>query len=92
MTDTIADTLALILFWTIIAFTLLSIFYPWKKRNPKAKVSIHLPAFVFPLFIAYEYFLPAKYNIRVDLLILMPVLLIALLIYISKLHQYRSIN
>ena len=61
-----------------------SLLYPWSPSWPGAKWLVHLPLLQLPLWFLYENAMPRDMNIRVDLLLIFPGMLIAALVYVSK--------
>ena len=70
--------------WTMVAVFGFSLLYPWDFSWPGAKWLAHVPLLQFPLWRVYENLI-ADVNIRVDLAWILPGLLVAALVYASKL-------
>ena len=59
--------------------------FPWSNlRSPSKRVVLQLPLLAFALYGLYELLMPIEMNIRVDLLLLWPVLLITLGLYLIR--------
>ncbi len=78
-----ADLLLSVLAVFIVACGVISLF-PWRKLRRAAWVT-HAPLLAFPAYAALEYLMPARFDIRVDLLIIWPVLLLIALVWAGKL-------
>ena len=79
------ETTLAILFWSMILIGASSIFLPWRFLSRFSRLLIHLPVLLFLLYLAYEYLMPSKYNIRVDLLLLYPLIIISAICYLIRL-------
>lgn len=69
-----------------------SLVYPWVPTQPLASEFVHLPLALIPLWIAHEAVMPDHMNIRVDLLIIPPILLLALAIWVIKVARFRELR
>ena len=76
----------------MLAVVAVSLCYPWKPEQALASRLIHLPLSFIPLWIAYEAVMPARMNIRVDLLVIPPLLLFVLLIWAIKVARFRKLS
>ncbi len=74
-----------VLFYSIIALTIVSTIYPWQMKGVLSRLLLHLPILVGVLYGNYESLVPRQENIRVDALVLIPCVGLALGIYIVKL-------
>ncbi|MFO1007012.1 MAG: hypothetical protein U0929_13715 [Planctomycetaceae bacterium] len=68
----------------MLALFVVSMVYPWDFTWPAARWLAHLPLLQIPLYVLYEVSVSAS-NIRIDLLLMLPGLLIAALAYFGKL-------
>lgn len=73
-----------IIAYVMLALFIVSMVYPWDFTWPAARWLVHLPLLQIPLYILYEVSVSAS-NIRMDLLVMLPGLLIAGLAYFGKL-------
>lgn len=80
-------TYALLLF--MLAGTILS-FFPAPSEGPFRPIFLFSPLLVISDYVAYEFFIPVEVNIRIDLLIIWP--MIALAILARLFHVYREIR
>ena len=69
---------------TMIALFVVSVAYPWDFSWPAARWLVHLPLLQIPLYILYEVSVSAN-NIRVDLFLVVPALLVIAMTYLGKL-------
>lgn len=70
--------------YAMLALFVVSVVYPWDFTWPAARWLAHLPLLQIPLYILYEVSASAR-NIRVDLFVVLPGLLVAALVYFGKL-------
>lgn len=77
------------IFWIMAAILLVTVVYPWRPEWRGARRWVHLPVLLLPLWLIYEIAMPPEMNIRVDLLLIMPGILLALVIYGVKLLLFR---
>lgn len=78
-----------LLFWSICGLGLIAVLPLRKEKNGKWHL---FPLISLFLFILYEALMPNKYNIRADLLILVPVVLICLISPIIKIFIIAKRN
>jgi len=79
------DAVLAILFWGMLGMSLFVLVYPWHIHSRASRVLVHLPLVLLSVFIMYESLMPAEMNIRVDLLLLLPVSGVVSLCYVAKL-------
>ena len=72
-------------FMLTLLFALASICFPWHFNTRWRKAWLHLPLLAFVCFVLYERGVSPDANIRIDLLILIPAVLLTLLVYLGKL-------
>ncbi len=72
------------LFFVMVAVLGVSIAHPWHTSWPTAKWCLHLPLLWIPLWAWYEAAIPRSMNIRVDLLLIFPMMALALLLYAMR--------
>lgn len=73
------------LFEYMFGTAVVSLLYPWHPSWPAAKVVIHLPWLLIPLWIYYEAIMPAEINIHIDLLFIIPAVLLVFAMYAMRL-------
>lgn len=66
-------------FFLILGFGLISII-PWRLKSGKNRWTLILPIFAILVYVVYEFTMPSNWDIRVDLLLLWPVLVMILLL------------
>ncbi len=74
-----------VVFFTMLVVFLLSLFYPINPNLPFAKAIALSPIALVPLWWLYEQLMPSHMNIRVDLFIIIPMLLISAVILVLRL-------
>jgi hypothetical protein len=67
-------------FFAMIGVFLLSAAYPMQRSRPLSRTIALSSVLIAPLWAAYEQMLPADMNIRVDMLILIPIAIASLLL------------
>ncbi len=55
---------------------------PWRLRERRNRWTLWLPAAALALYLAYETTMPARWDIRLDLLLIFPLLLIVVLAWL----------
>ncbi len=70
--------------YAMLALFVISVVYPWDFTWPAASWLAHLPLLQIPLYILYEVSVSAS-NIRADLILVIPALLIIAMTYVGKL-------
>lgn len=75
-------------FMLTLLFASASLVFPWHFDTRWRRVWLHLPLLAFASFVLYELGVPPDANIRVDLLILIPAVLVAALVYLVKLARW----
>lgn len=78
-------------FLLMLAVLLFTILYPWHPAWWGAKWLVHLPLLLPPLWLLYELLIPSEYNIRLDIPLIGFGLIVAGLIYLSKLALFALI-
>ncbi len=73
------------LFWGMIGLSLFVFVYPWRFHSHRSRLLLHTPLALLVVFIIYESLMPSEMNIRVDLLLLLPLFVGVLLCYLVKL-------
>jgi hypothetical protein len=81
-----ADDILLLLFWCMVGFTLFGFAYPWRFPTRLSRVLAHVPALVLPCYVAYETLMPPEVDIRIDLLVVIPLVIASLFCYGAKLQ------
>lgn len=76
------------MFWMMAGTSLISVIYPWDPKWPYAKSLVHLPWLLLPMWWAYESLMPREMNIRMDLLLIVPVLTTVFVIYAVRLFSF----
>jgi Ca2+/Na+ antiporter len=79
------EAILAILFWCMIGLSVAIIIYPWRFNSRVSRVLAHLPIVLLVAFIAYESLMPPEMDIRVDLLLLLPVFGMVAICYLVKL-------
>ncbi len=74
----------------IIGGGLLALFFPWRFHTPLRRVLLHLPVLCAVAIYPYNKFMPTEWNIRIDLLLIYPLVGIALICYFVKLATYSK--
>lgn len=80
--DETTDLQLTVLAILILACAVISLF-PWRKLRRAGWVS-HVPLLAFPAYAALEHIMPARYDIRIDLLVLWPLLVLIALVWVGK--------
>ncbi len=62
---------------------------PWRLRERRNRWTLWLPAAALALYLAYETTMPARWDIRLDLLLIFPLLLIVVLAWLVRLVLLR---
>ena len=62
---------------------------PWRLRERRNRWTLWLPPTALALYLAYEITMPARWNIRLDLLLVLPLLLIVVLAWLVRLVLLR---
>jgi hypothetical protein len=84
------DIILAILFWSILGMSVFVFAYPWRMKSRFSRIFIHLPLLVLVLLVTYEWVMPAEMNIRVDLLVLLPVFWLAFICYLVRLMLIKT--
>ena len=79
--QTVIDSDFGILFFAIVVIFLVSTLYPVSRRLPFARAVAMSSACILPLWLIYESLLPPEMNIRIDLFIIIPIVLLAFAIF-----------
>lgn len=74
-----------VLFYAVIALTIFSTIYPWRMKGILSRLLLHVPILVVVLYGSYESLVPIQESIRVDALVLVPCVGLALGVYVVKL-------
>ena len=74
-----------IVFFTMLGIFLLSLIYPTNRDLPFAKAIAFSPIALLPLWWIYEQMMPSHMNIRVDLLLLIPMILTSMIVLALRL-------
>lgn len=64
--------------FTLLALCLLSL-CPWTLKSGRNRWTLALPALALLVYLIYEFTMPSNWDIRIDLLLVWPVLLLTLL-------------
>ena len=59
--------------------------YPWSMHSRLSRLAAHLPLLFAALWLSYEWMMPAGMNIRVDLLVLLPLAGLVAICYLARL-------
>ena len=83
-----------ICFFLILGLGVLS-FVPWKLKSGRNRWTLLLPIFLILVYVVYEFKMPDNWDIRIDLFLLWPVLILSLLMGFVRgvlilRHQLRS--
>ncbi len=62
---------------------------PWRLRERRNRWTLWLPAAALALYLAYEFTMPARWDIRLDLLLIFPLLPIVVLAWLVRLVLLR---
>ena len=62
---------------------------PWRLRERRNRWTLWLPAAALALYLIYEISMPALWNIRLDLVLILPLLLIVGLAWLVRLVRLR---
>ena len=65
-------------FFLMLAIAIASLFF-WNARSRMFRVNLYLPLALLVLYVLYEFQVPPEANIRIDLLVLYPLLTLAFL-------------
>lgn len=87
-----AANLALNLCLLGIAATALLSLIPWRLRDGRGRWSLWLPVPLIAFYIAYEAAMPARMDIRLDLVLIWPMLAIGLLAWVVRLLRVRRLR
>lgn len=84
--DVQATDLNLILNGCLYGLALLAVLsiIPWRLRDRRNRWTLWLPLGAFGLYFAYEATMPANWDIRVDLVLIFPLLAIVLLAWLIR--------
>jgi hypothetical protein len=66
------DPVLTALFWAMLALCVLVLAWPWRFDSRAARLFVHLPLLLPAMYAVYEWRMPPEMNIRVDLLIFLP--------------------
>ena len=83
-----------LLFWVICGLCLLTCVYPWNFKSPRSRILVHLPLLLLvlvPLYLAAEPTPGAGAMIRIDLVVLVPLVGLATIGYLVKLVLALSV-
>ena len=80
------DFLALL----IVIMCIFTFIYPRKFDTPVSQKAVHVPAAVIVVYLLYEITMPARYNVRADVILLWPFIAIALGVYIRRLKRLKQ--
>ena len=72
-----------------LAATAIASILPWPIRGGRNRWTLWLPLAAIALYVAYELAMPTRMNIRVDLLLIWPFLLIVLIAWLIRLIVLR---
>lgn len=75
-------------FFAIVALTVLSVI-PWPLRDRRNRWTLVLPWLAVGLYIGYEAAMPTRMNIRLDLLMIWPLIGVAFLAWFVRLMRIR---
>src|SRR5688500_18197991 len=73
-----------VLFWIICIGCIISFFVPLSLNGKIARRLTFIPLFLLFLYVFYEVFMPVETNIRVDLLLLYPLLGLSILLFFIR--------
>ncbi len=62
---------------------------PWRLRERRNRWTLWLPPAALALYLVYEITMPARWNIRLDLVLILPLLLIVWLAWLVRLVLLR---
>jgi hypothetical protein len=62
-----------------------TLFYPWRFKTRTQRVFMHLPIVLLPLYGLYEFMMPSRMNIRLDIPLFLVALVAAAVCYLTKL-------
>lgn len=77
------------IFFLIQAVCVACVFYPWRLSWPYARLLLHLPLALIPLWLIYESVMPQGMNIRVDLLFLCMEFAVVGVIYVIRISVLK---
>ena len=72
----------------IVLITLLSVI-PWRLRDGRNRWTHLLPLMALTLYVVYEITMPARMNIRLDLILVLPLITINLVAWLIRLARIR---
>lgn len=81
------DPVLTILFWAMLAVSSLALAYPWRVESRVSRVLVHAPLLLPAMFIIYEWRMPVEMNIRIDLLLFVPLFVMVFICYTVRLRQ-----
>lgn len=74
----------------IVIMCIFTFIYPRKFDTPASQKAVHVPAAVIVVYLLYEITMPARHNIRADVILLWPFIAIALGVYIRRLKRMKQ--
>src|SRR5437773_2038511 len=83
------DATLLVLFWLMIALFVMSLAYPWRFQTRAARICAHIPGVIIALYVVYETLMPPEMNIRIDLFIIFPIVIVSIGVYLLKLLRLK---
>lgn len=80
----IYGTISIVMMIIAIAYFL----YPWGLKRRRLKlILVHIPLLIPPLYFAYEALMPYYVNIRIDMLLFIPLFIATGILYLIRLKQ-----
>lgn len=86
--DPISNMALTILFIAMVVVSLLSVL-PWRLIGVNSRWPLYLPAVWLAGYLTYEMVMPAAYDIRVDLLLILPLAALTLLSWLVRIVLAR---
>jgi hypothetical protein len=86
--DPLRNVVLNVCFYGIVAVTLLSVI-PWRLAGGANRWSLFLPLIGLTLYVIYEMSMPARWDIRVDLLLLVPLACLIVVSWVIRLIVSR---
>lgn len=83
---------SVVLFRVMLIVAGVTLVYPWHPRWSASGWLVHLPLLLLPLWARYEATIPSGMNIRVDLLVIVPGLLLCLVLYALRLIFFARLR
>jgi hypothetical protein len=81
-----------LLYCLTVGILLVSWFVPWRFNKGFRTPLLYLPYLAIVTYLAYEYTLPDDVNIRIDLLLLMPIGMVAFVLFFVRVFRINFLE